>query len=88
MPTQQASRSTAPPDEPPTGQAVLAPVAPAPPVVDRLLVREMAIKANVIERTMRKRLDGEKVRGSAGDRCDRVLREYGLMLARPRGRSR
>lgn len=47
-------------------------------IVDRSLVREIAVSASVHEHSVEKRLRGEKVRGLAADRVDRALRARGI----------
>jgi hypothetical protein len=46
--------------------------------IDRIQLRRWAAEAGVDERTLLKRLRGEPVRGVAGARCDRVLRDAGI----------
>lgn len=46
--------------------------------LDRLTIRRLAIEADVVEKTLRRRLRGEPVRGRAGERCDAVLQKAGI----------
>lgn len=45
---------------------------------DALTLRRWAAEAAVDERTMRKRLRGEPVKGMAAGRADEVLRKHGI----------
>jgi hypothetical protein len=47
------------------------------PEFDSLTVLEIALRAQVDPRSVRKRLRGERVRGLAGARIDRALAERG-----------
>ena len=48
------------------------------PTVDDLTIAEIALRAHVDRRSVRKRLRGERVRGLAGARIDRELAALAL----------
>jgi hypothetical protein len=55
---------------------------PGPIELDSLTVRAISVEADADERSVRKRLRGEHVRGRAGERIEAVLIRRGLLVRR------